>query len=277
MFCGVVLAGGVISTAHFAVHHPNSIIGRVLHGASHVAAVVNPVVGLTPLGDHVRAMGTEEASEQAGEAEPWLADPVPVPDDPVPVAGEDASPKAQDPGPIVVAEGGTAPIVICEDERAPMPNPLPVPSGPELPLSGMESTCIEPTGSICPTAAGCPCAGSATAPQVMPYCHDEEDFEVLPMPTEEVEELPMPRPVEEDKHGMSLEQESIHKSRLLRCVDCTNYTDEQIRDAIHHSAQRKLHLFHSDDDECCPGHPEVDTMEFRPSDLHLDDYGPSSL
>jgi hypothetical protein len=265
MFSGVVLAGGVISTAHFAVHHPDSMVGRVLHGASHVASVVNPVIGLTPLAKHARAMEAAEEQSAQDDTDAWQADPVPVPDDPIPVAADEFDAKAPEPGPIVVSNSGTAPIVICEDEKA--VNPV----TPYKETTLLQAADVEAAGAICPAAAACLSAEYAPAPQVMPYCKDDEVYELLPMPTEELEVLPMPRLIEEeDEVGMILSKEPIHDACLLRCTG-------RPAEAIHHSAKPRLRLFGSQDDEYCPEHPEIDTMEFRPSDRHLYDYGPGSL
>jgi hypothetical protein len=276
MFSGVMLSGGVICTAYFAVHHPQSVIGRVLHGASHVAALVNPVSGLTPLARHAEARHAtaEEQAAEAGESDHFPTDPVPVPDDPVPVAADEVQGNTPEPGPIVVSNTGTAPIIICEDEKPCVP-PLPEWEG-SLPAVA-QSAPIEPDGAISPTAAECPADVSATAPPaLMPYCHDEAEFELLPMPTEEPECLPMPRPVEEDEDGLSLHKGPISDGQLLHCVGYPAGTEAPSK-LIHGSLRRKLSIFPDEDDENCPLHPEIDTMEFRPSDRHLYDYGPGSL
>jgi hypothetical protein len=273
MFSGVVLAGGVISTAHFAVHHPDSAIGRVLHGASHIASIVNPVIGLTPLADHARAVSAAEEQSEQGESDVWQVDPVPVPDDPVPVAADDFNAKAPEPGPIVVANSGTAPIVICEDDS---PAITPPPAPPEYNLPPTEASGFEPVSSFSPAGTECMAPDSATAPQVMPYCHDEDVYELLPMPTEETQILPMPRLIEGDA-GLSLDTESIDEGRLLRCIGCPAAATKDPRETIHHAVHRKLGIFGCHDDENCPEHPEIDTMEFRPSDGHLYDFGPGSL
>jgi hypothetical protein len=275
MFSGVLLSGGVISTAYFAVHHPDSLIGRVLFGASHIASVINPVIGLTPLAKHADAMASAEEQCADGEQEVWQLDPIAVPDDPVPAAGEEANAQAPEPGPIVVANNGTAPIVICEDDKAstPIPEHQKV---DDFPPGGPASYC-EPAGSISPTAAVCPSNDSTAAPQVMPYCNDEEVHEMLPMPSEELPVLPMPRLIEdEDTDGLSLGKEPIRDTQFLPCIGCPAGM-ENLKETFRHAMHQKLHAFGSQDDEDCPEHPEIDTMEFRPSDCHLYEFGPGSL
>jgi hypothetical protein len=269
--CGVVLAGGVISTASFAVRHPESVIGRVLHGASYVAALVNPVSGLTPLAKQAREADStiEEQSAENGETEVWQPDPVAVPEDPIPVREEVEHRRAPEPGPIVVANNGAPAITIHEEDKVATPIPEYAPEPTSLPIP---TGSTEPAGAIRPTSAECPAAEGATAPQVMPYCHDEQEYELLPMPKEEIEVLHMPRPVEEDG-GMSMGNEPTYYGNFhfLRCAGT-----EEPCNAIHH-AVRKLSIFPDHGDENCPVHPEIDTMEFRPSDGHLYDYGPSAL
>jgi hypothetical protein len=268
--CGVLLAGGVISTASFAVRHPESVIGRVLHGASYVAAIVNPVSGLTPLAKHARDTDAtvEEQSVEQGETEAWQPDPVAVPDDPIPV-GDDLNGKAPEPGPIVVANSGSPAITIREEDKVATPIPEYAPEANSLPIPTGRT---EPAGAIRPTSAECPAAESATAPQVMPYCHDEQEYELLPMPKQEIEVLHMPRLLEDDD-GMSMGNEPIHDCyfHFLRCAG----TEEPCNVLRH--AVRKLSILQDHGDENFPVHPEIDTMEFRPSDGHLYDYGPSSL
>jgi hypothetical protein len=268
--CGVVLAGGVILTASFAVRHPESVIGRVLHGASYAAAIINPVSGLTPLAHHTGDTGAtvEEQSVEPGETEAWQPDPVAVPDDPIPVGDDVLNGKAPEPGPIVVANSGSPAITICEEDKA----ATPIPEYQESTSSLVPTSGTEPAGCIRPTAAECPAAEAATAPQVMPFCHDEQEYELLPMPKEEIEVLHMPRVVEEED-GLSMGNEPIYYGyfHFLRCAGT-----EEPSNAIHH-AVRKMSIFQDHGDESCPLHPEIDTMEFRPSDGHLYDYGPSSL
>jgi len=108
----------------------------------------------------------------------------------------------------------------------------------------------------------------------MPYCNDEDVYEILPMPApvEDTQVLPMPRPVTDDDKSVSIGNDVIQCAGQPACgskAPCGN---------IFRNLHRGLHMIHGGpDDDCGPGHPEIDTMEFRPSDLHLYDFGPSSL
>jgi hypothetical protein len=299
--CSVVLAGGVISTAHFALHHPESVVGRVLNGASYAAAFVNPVSGLGPVVEQARAAEEGDGGECGAEAVP--GEPVPVAEEPT---GEDLVGKPAEPGPIVVANSGGAPIVINEEER---------PAGSaHLPMPETVSP-VQHTGPFNPASECPPCASAA--PTVMPYCEGEEEAcEMLPMPAREAETLPMPRKVEEEEEGEQpdacSEQECIGEL-FRRCVEeqlgkprtdaapaldspptgcpplhpcqppgkqrgSTAPGSEGPSEASGRAVRRKLSIFtNPSSDEGCPRHPEVDTMEFRPSDRCLYDYGPGPL
>jgi hypothetical protein len=331
--CAVMLAGSVISTAHFAARHPESIIGRVLRGASYAALIVNPVGGLEPLAQQVRAQ-----SPNAPEAlEAVAGDPLPA--EPEPVAEEKchalcAEPdeltcKPVAPGPIAET-GGAAPIVIREDEKPAVTPPMPQTALP-------------------PDAGSCPVIGyegdrivQVAAPVTMPPCEDSEDAELLPMPKPEPEVLPMPHPEEEQeetgwmdlseeqllnyfRRGLENQGESENKDEATPPglglppapegrEDADRHQDypgcphggcprsgkpgaacpsqpagEEMRPAGHqaeepsdhvsHSALRKLSIFrdHVPDEEPRTHEPEVDTMEYRSSDLQLYDFGHGPL
>jgi hypothetical protein len=200
--CGVVLVGSVISTAHFAACHPESIIGRVLHGASYAAIFVNPVDGLESLAQEVRAKDPEarEAIEAvAGD---------PLPDDPEPVADvkegstlcaepDELTCKPVAPGP-VVETSGAAPIVIKEPKSEEVGLPM-----PETPRVDQSSVALDPAseypGEVVPAA-----------PSTMPPC--EDDIELLPMPKPVAELLPMPH---EDEEQESCDWMDLNEEQLL--------------------------------------------------------------
>ena len=232
--CGILLVGGVVSTAHFAVHHPASPVGRVLTGASYAAAFFNPVSGIGPAVAQARAAcaGPEEAVTEQGVPD----EPAPAPDEgqagaavgslPPLAGGDELKSNPQEPGPIVVANSGSAPIVIREDD-------------PPAPASGQVSAATH-TGPFCP-GAECPSA-LAAAPAMMPYCEEDDDCEVLPMPRGEPEVLPMPH---EETTGSLLFGEGVNvlpgidaedltgcmgkcKEAMIDCIKRCN--EEQIRD-----------------------------------------------
>jgi hypothetical protein len=291
-----MLAGGVISAAWFAVQHPDSVLSRLLHGASYAAIIVNPVSGLAPIVEHTRVLDPVAAeAEDSPAAEPVPSDPVQVPEDPLP-AEEELVSKPVAPGPIEAIEPASAPIVIPEDDQ-PMPQTL---------------SPVQHTGPINP-AAECP-PGIAAGPTVMPYCEaDEEPCEMLTTPTPEAEILPMPSLVEEetgcqDTHsetppvsepapGTTECQEAPHHDYIITCPytgksypSCPGSQpcqpkckpaappSEEASETHSRALHRKSSLFrNTGSDEVSPCHPEVDTMEFRPSDRLLSDYGPGPL
>jgi hypothetical protein len=276
--CGVLLAGGAISTAHFAAHHPTSVIGRVLTGASYAASVLNPVGGLAPVVAHARTAAAVAAGEPA---------PVAVPEEPAPATeeehpltattlpplpmGEDLVSKPAAAGPVVTHPEG-APIVIPEDD------------GP--------AAC--PTEAVMPAAfspaAECP-QGPGAAPLTMPGA----EAELLPLPTEvSPEVLPAPKEeaVPEGDEPTPGEEESGPAKEAKAAPDdgpraspCTPPCGPRCPSAApepntvsHRSALKKVHLFtRPAGDEGAAPHPEVDTMEYRPSDRRLYEYGPGSL
>ncbi len=294
--CGVLLVVGVVATANHAARYPHSIIGRVLHGATHIAARLSPMTGLAP----VLAQAQLSTGDVIATVDGIPEEPEPVPE----AAGADKNEPA--------AEVSAAPIVIPDEDRGPIEQvraAVEVPFGPQ---------------------AECPPAAVQAAPANMPYCRDEEECEVLPMPQEESELLPMPE-VEDDILGATLEQ--LHEAVKQRCAEqeqCEqpkdpNLADECREDPHHHhtavcpytgrsypsctpegrcpsmspqpcnpprkagseepsepparsphqSVLRKSRLFkeHEPADDLCPMHPEVDTMEYRASDGQLYDYG----
>src|SRR5262249_19679697 len=140
---------------HYAVKHPQSLVGRVMGGANHAAKMLNPITGFGPT---LMALKKQEA-EAAGEV-------VGVPDEPVPA--EESVAAANDEPHVGAA------VVIPEDDR-----PVPV--------------CLNELQPACKPAFAegteCPHGDVCRAPAVMPFCQDEEQCETLPEPqTEECEE-----------------------------------------------------------------------------------------
>jgi hypothetical protein len=279
----VLLAGSVISTAHFAVRHPDSVAGRVLHGASYAAGIINPVSGF---GSLVAEKHAEHSAEEAGqpiEKESVPSDPVPILEDAGGALshGEPVS-KVEEPEPVVVANtGGSAPIVIHEEEQTLIPpahTPSPVPE--DYPCESFAQ-------------AECPASATGAAPATMPQCEEDEEYELLPMPRIDAETLPMPT-AEEQENGI------IDPSKEVICpfeevpFDCRHKDEnpccphhcqpsgegtpggEEASEAVK-AVRRKLSIFKTTGEDGCLEHPDVDTMEFRPSDRHLYDYGPGPL
>lgn len=142
---GALAICGAFAAAHHAVRHPSSLVGRALHGASHVAAYANPYSGFAPLLAQLHALTSVAKDEVAVEVEG-------VPSDPTP----EAAPEPHAGGPIE-APAGAAPIVIPESKPAPVSAPG-------------ETTEVPP-------------GDQPAAPATMPPVEDGEECE-LPMPTE---------------------------------------------------------------------------------------------
>jgi hypothetical protein len=279
--CGVLMVFGVVATANHAARYPRSIIGRVLHGASHIAARLSPMTGFAPM--------LAKSQITTGDV---IAGVDGIPEEPEPVPEAVAPAEKTDP-----AEVSAAPIVIPDEDR-----------GPIEPVAG-EHVVVPFEQAECPPAA------AQVAPATMPYCRDEEECEVLPMPREECELLPMPEiefnernyeiDVEQPRDGNPADEcrQDPHHHHTAVCPytgqsypACTpdgrcpsmnpqpcnppkkagaeEPSEPQAR-SPHQSALRKIRLFkeHEPIDDLCPTHPEVDTMEYRASDGQLYDYG----
>lgn len=145
----VVVACCAVWAAHHAAHHPQSLIGRVLHGASHVAACANPYAGFSNVLARLKSANETKPDEVAIDVDGLPADPTPegAPEAPA-VAGPIDAPK------------DAAPIVIPESDR--------------------------PAAAAVPEAVEVPASKEPTAPPTMPPAGDGEESE-LPMPTLEEE------------------------------------------------------------------------------------------
>jgi hypothetical protein len=294
--CGVTLAGGVVATTWYAVHAPRSVIGEILHRASDAALRFNPITGLTPIARQMTASHSDAPQQQATadavqEDQLVPPDPTPVEDGPPAVSCEDTG-KPNEPGPIVVANGGTPPIVIPESQP-----PGIIPPPPNSPVEPSSYSSVE-----------CPVDDAPAAPPTMPSCTEEESCELLPMPAPMVEVLPMPHE-EEQESGCAHAEKTTFLEIIKRCwqeqshkmiemmkpaaaapaeerpkpeaspcdVKDSTKPEEQSASATSNSVRRKFAIFRHDSDEATPRHPEVDTMEYRASDRSLDDYGPGPL
>jgi hypothetical protein len=292
MTCGLLLVGSVVSTAHFAAHHPASLIGRVLYGVSYAAATINPVSGIGPLLAQARI--TDPAAMEAGEPAPFEelpSDPEPVPADALaPTPGEDPVSAPAEPGPIQVPEADSAPIVIREEEgqgsvHMPMPETI---------------NRVNHLGSL-HVDVEFPPSVEGIAPSVMPYCEDKVESEPLPMPLVEPELLPMPGEVlNQDLGCMGLGKEPTRQPTMLpaeseplpdgcpcngrcphSCLPCKSGIvpagGEEESEPSETTVRRKAKVFKHHKDPEGVQHPEIDTMEYRPSDGSLSDYGPAPL
>jgi hypothetical protein len=310
--CAVLFGVAVLAAANHAARYPHSLIGRVLHGASHLAARLNPVAGFGPVLARMERSGSDVIASVEGIPDEPEAVPE-APPEPVDNAEPIKGPESEEPP--------AAPIVIPDDDRAgladagvPMPasvEPVPVPVPQALPFA---------PETECPPPAVC-----QGAPATMPPCRDEEECEPLPIFTEEgCELLPMPACEEEVQecpdtalhHGVRLKEIHVKVLEALPpdgkktgecredpnreqhapgcpatgcpgmkhspCVPPTQAASpggEESSEPPSKSALRTIRRFKMRQplDETVPVHPEVDTMEFRPSDGQLYDYGPGAL
>jgi hypothetical protein len=156
--CGAMLTAAVVASANHAARHPNSFIGRVMHGASYAASKLNPAAGFGPV-----LASLKKKDMPAEEVEG-------IPDDPVPI--DDASARES----VNTLPAVTAAIVIPDDDQV----------SPVEPRSEVESNAFRQIDDVIVI--------ETPAPAIMPFCHDEEECEVLPMPMieEECAEEEMP-------------------------------------------------------------------------------------
>jgi hypothetical protein len=278
--CAVLVIVGVVAAANHAARCPNSVIGRVLHGASHMAARMSPAAGFA------------EVLARSQPAEPdVIASVEGIPDEPEAVPEQ---------APAVSEERSSAPIVIPEDDPAPLASVRQVP--PATPVAAA------PFGA----QTECPATTHQAAPATMPYCHEEEECEAAAGETVQgYELLPMPCAEEESEDNLEFTPETQEPPACDKCPEdsaCQHHysgcpftgqpypgcpsracpgkpsTPSGSEEASEppsttSSALRKIHRLNMrlPMDESCPMHPEVDTMEYRPSDGSLHDYGPGSL
>jgi hypothetical protein len=185
--------------------------------------------------------------------------------------------------------GTTTPIIIrdepAEDDATLRPMCAP---GPQ--------ECPEPAGKV---AAAEP---SSACPMMMPYCIDEDDAADLPLekpfkaaavhgtksglPSCETSEFPWEEKVPDCKEDGHLhEQYSGIPFVGPRPVSPTPPLKGQTPGAVPGQENckqpgdsgPKLHKSHYGSHlcpDCCPGHPNIDTMEYRKSDGGLNEYGP---
>jgi hypothetical protein len=283
--CAVLVVVGVVAAANHAAHHPHSFIGRVLHGASYAAGRLSPAARLAGALARTQCTSPDVIASVEG-----------IPDEPEAVPEQAAGPaeikdwenKLPELQP-EHEEPSAAPIVIPEDDNSqarisPPPMPGTIEFHPDAPFDP-QTECPPPSGNL--------------APPTMPRCHDEEQCEVLPMPTEvemlpmpSVEELPMPTAEEEQEFGLE-EPDKCHEDCTGQHHDsgCPHMSQPPASEpsdggeeaseprSSSKSALKKILRFKARHpmDEACPVHPEVDTMEYRASDGQLYDYGPGEL
>lgn len=315
-FGSVVILAGSFFSAKYAMCYPESYLGQALHGASTIAAQVNPVASINaPLGGEEMAEG--------------------VPADPVPVEEDKDTPETM----IRVPAGATAPIVIDEttegfagataEAGTASAAPGMVFDGSAASFAREKPACDDGEAgvsfTICADETHCK-AARCDAPATMSYCTDEVEVEKLPMPKEVTEEDGEESECccEFVKFWMELIGVDVMPCDACPCEkkDCDKPCDNGCNYHHHHghcpysgksyyhheeptgcdthkpgevlhkdsdgseedsepkmnTARRKLRIFlKSAKPEFGPAHSGVDTMEYRPSDGQLYDYGPNPL
>jgi hypothetical protein len=236
---GVVLIVGVFATVQLALRQPQSLLGQALYKTSQMVAMLNPLSRFSANTTRSRT-STLASGEEASEGPLEVVEP----NETVPVTETTA----------------TMPIVIPEDE------PVPAAAMPIL------------SDALCPVRldqaiadAECPPSDRAqVAPTRMPFC-DEDEFETLPMPTvaDDSEEQ------EESEAGATGSANQLLRffQRMLKKNTPAEGGSEEKKSGIN-----KVRVFKwMPADEWLPIHLDIDTMEFRPSDRNLHDYGPGTL
>lgn len=289
---GALAVCGAFAAAHHAVHHPTSPVGRALHGATHIVAYANPYSGFTPVLARFHSVCGLEANEVAVDVEGVPADPTPEAGD-TPVAGPIEAPKDE------------APIVIPEAEKSVPPAGAAV----EMPDVPANQELVAP--------ATMPPVGDEEACELpMPTCEDEAKtveyrswwqvmmgwFQSSKKCADEPSVCPATMNVSEDhcpaKVGECREDRNYHRHypgcpASGRMHDChrppaalppTPVKDEGGEEASETGARssalqaiRKLRGRTMVPEEKYQAKPGVDTMEYRPSDRPLYDYGQRPL
>jgi hypothetical protein len=235
---GSAVAAGVFSTAHFAVRHPDSLVGRFLFGASQAAAVMNPFTGVAPapaqLGHAARSSpGSEEPAEVVEPADLALA--------PEPTAA--------------------APIVIPEDEPVP-PAPIPVLSDTLCPVQFPEAF---------------PLGAPAVMPRCEEESETFERIGFDFNDPASVEKLHMPKSVEDgeeqEPEACPLGGCADKVLRMFHKMMKHAGEESSIGEPPAKRSGKPHGLFKTQIYEFCPAQEKVDTMEFRATDRSLYDYG----
>ncbi len=294
---GVLAFGCLFAAAYYACCEPASFIGRCLTTAANASVAVQPITGLATLvvqASH-QAVNPQETASMSGSPEECIPEepqPVAVEAEPVEIAFADNT--------VGEAEPEAAPIVIHEETV----EELPVPSTIEI--SGLPA-CPD---AVCPMVMPyCADDEQAALKPIMPYAEDndikpvsatkeseDKEFKEWMKLFEEsdqsgkdnsAEELPEPK-CQEDSH--------IHE-HYSGCPSTTcPYTGKSYPSrapatkpgkksgkegdseptVIHHRARK--HSIKGYKDKGNKSHTDgIDTMEYRPSDGNLNEYGRGPL
>jgi hypothetical protein len=311
---GLSLAGGLFAMCYHAAHHPDSTLARCLVGASSVAVLVNPTTALPAILEQAQNYTTEESTpanqtERAAEVAAAGSDCIPA--DPVPVEepceqgiGKEAGEERMEPGegppaaPLVVHEdeGEVKPVKAEEEiegqkvDRAEHLTPenqtgaaLIPDRAPPMPYCEDE----EPTATPCKAEEKCEAEKGCFF--FFPTCEDDINCwlkffgfipEEKPAATEDKGEC------REDANRDVQYPGCPHTGcpstgcphGLSPCTPCvparpgTQEPSEESKPVENEAPKTRLYQHSEDDEEGL--HTDLDTMEFRPSDGTLYDYGP---
>ncbi|HZY87324.1 MAG TPA: hypothetical protein VFE78_20985 [Gemmataceae bacterium] len=301
----VLMAGGLFMVWQHARAHPDSLAGRCVVATSGAAIFLNPLAGAGPLVEHVvhhwaPAGGSEECVTIApGDEAHWQEEPVCIGQEGdgheamrLEMAGVLELPAAEQPD-------GPAPIVIPEDDP---PAPPADENGNVAPLAAPG---IDIENEVSPLSMPYCEDGRAPAPAHMPYADEGEEpagaadaapaqpkceclkvfFKKLFKKSEdqpaaaEAEDGETKGEGEADYHRYHPEHHSGCPANYCpytgRCYpEPSSPHTKKSHGGEEDSEAPATHGKGCDKGEGCPKHPEVDTMEYRKSDGHLDDYGP---
>jgi hypothetical protein len=301
---GGLAIGGLFSTAYLACRYPDSIVGRGLSAAASTSIVMQPVTGFATM---VAKIAHQTANPQETACTPGSTEEC-VPDDPQPIEAEPAKNGVLEFS-AAEAKGDPAPIVINEDD--PMPRVNEVEALPStIELAGAPK---EQAGNACPMFMPyCTDEDEPAAKPKMPYAEGEhkkqagdseesddsaikawmkllgaEGQESKSPPTEEE----LPAPTEEPQAEPKCQEDSHLHEHYSGCPHTTcpytgksypscapsrksgqeEVSEEPPAPPTHH--HKKTHK----GKEKTPSPAGVDTMEYRPSDGGLNEYGSGPL
>jgi hypothetical protein len=302
---GVLALGGMFSATYYGYCYPDSTVGRCITTAATASIAMQPVSSLASMmarASHL-AMNPHETAAAVGGNEEC------IPEDPQPVAPEEIEPRiAQEAGNDFQAEG--APIVIHEDE------PLPQDVEPQVPatvdITGLKNGPDGPD-NVCPLVMPY-CTDDDEQPAVKPVMPFAEEDEQKPAATEESEDkgfkewmklfegsgqenksspaevLPLPQ---EEPQSEPKCQEDVHLHEHYSgcprttcpytgksypsCPPATKSGKEESSEEPPLPHRVKKHSLKEKSKDSCPHTEGVDTMEYRPSDGGLNEYGPGPL
>jgi hypothetical protein len=312
LLTGLALAAGLVGLEYHACGPTESIFSRCLAGASSLVNAANPVTGLVPLlVQRIRPV-SPEAADAAGELMPGVEvipdDPMPVAEpvtEPVaePVPAPAAVVEGPAPAPIVIPEEDPVNPAIQEETPPAMPHAvdrvaffkegeedaMPASCRMLMPYCSDEEEEQADEGNVAQAVHQDPPKDTGREAQedaLLGFW--KQVLEMLHVPT--VDTAPaQPEPAAPAATPVDCREDSHHHRHYPACPytgRCYPPVDECPQaqpskpngcgvEPAHKPVETprpKLQQPERDKGEC-PSHPEIDTMEYRPSDGSLYDYG----